>query len=142
VLVLSSLKEPREVLAAVRAGASGYLVKTAEADEIAQAIHLVHHGQLAFPPELAQLVLAELRSSKPAASLIERARLTPQERRVLELMASGHSNHAIGRALRLAPKTVEAHVTAIFSKMGLESTPDQHRRVQAVLAYLHDVQHA
>lgn len=138
VLVLSSLKESREVLAAVRAGASGYLVKTAEATEIAQAIRQVHRGELAFPPELAQLVLGELRSTKPAASPLERAGLTAQEGRVLELMASGQSNHSIAQSLRLAPKTVEAHVTCIFSKMGLEPTPDQHRRVQAVLAYLHE----
>lgn len=66
--------------------------------------------------------------------------LTRREREVLELMAEGRSNAGISDALHLSPKTVEAHVRAIFIKLGLspESGDHQHRRVQAVLAFLRD----
>ena len=62
--------------------------------------------------------------------------LTPRERDVLALMAEGRSNRAIGERLFLSPKTVEAHVSTIFSKLGIEDTPDDNRRILSVLAWL------
>ena len=62
--------------------------------------------------------------------------LTPRERDVLALMAEGRSNRAIGERLFLSPKTVEAHVSAIFSKLGIESAGDDNRRVLSVLTWL------
>jgi serine/threonine-protein kinase len=64
------------------------------------------------------------------------AALTEREREVLGLMAEGRTNLAIGRALFVSGKTVEAHVRQIFQKLGLEPSPDDHRRVLAVLALL------
>jgi DNA-binding NarL/FixJ family response regulator len=55
---------------------------------------------------------------------------------VLHLMAEGRSNHAIGTRLFLSPRTVEAHIRAIFTKLGLSPAPDDHRRVLAVLTFL------
>lgn len=138
ILVLSSLNERDEVLAAVRAGACGYLLKTAEAEEIADAIRRVHRGEIAFPPELTAVVLAELRSPAPGppAPNPQLAALTERESQVLDLMAQGRSNQAIARTLHLAPKTLEAHIASVFTKLGLEPAPDHHRRVQAVIAYL------
>jgi DNA-binding NarL/FixJ family response regulator len=65
-----------------------------------------------------------------------RADLSPPEREVLALMAEGRSNQAICRALFLSPKTVETHVTSIFTKLRLAPAPDDHRRALAVLAFL------
>jgi DNA-binding NarL/FixJ family response regulator len=64
------------------------------------------------------------------------AELTPREREVLALMAEGRSNRAIATALVIGDKTVETHVASIFSKLGLEEAPDDHRRVLAVLTWL------
>jgi DNA-binding NarL/FixJ family response regulator len=62
-------------------------------------------------------------------------RLTDREWQVLDLLASGRSNRAIGHALCLSPKTVEAHVRSLFSKLDLKQRPDEHRRVMATVAY-------
>jgi DNA-binding NarL/FixJ family response regulator len=62
-------------------------------------------------------------------------RLTEREWQVLDLLASGRSNSAIGHALYLSPKTVEAHVRSVFSKLDLKQRPDEHRRVMATVAY-------
>jgi DNA-binding NarL/FixJ family response regulator len=64
--------------------------------------------------------------------------LSPREREVLSLMAEGRSNRAIGERLFLSPKTVETHVSAIFSKLGIEDTADDNRRVLSVLTWLRD----
>jgi DNA-binding NarL/FixJ family response regulator len=279
VMVLASSDESADVIAAVRAGASGYLLKTASGDEVANAIVRIHRGELVFPPELANVVLAEVRggagiirrdirivvgddstlsrqglesvlagagfsvvggsaldditatvqsvtadvavvdlgqrSFDAAVSYIESIRashpdlglvvllnalrashinrlasegsrpigyllkhrvvdaehladaveriakreavidpevashmvndqetktrlggLTKREQEVLSLMAQGRSNQAICEQLFLSPKSVEAYVGSIFSKLGLAQAPDDHRRVLAVLAHL------
>ena len=135
VLILSSTGEDRLVLQAVRAGASGYILKTSGARDILEAVRRVSTGEVAFPPELSRVVLSALRGATDAqpGALDD---LTAREREVLQSMAQGLTNQAIAAALHLSLKTIETHVATVFSKLGIEGGADQHRRVAAVLAYL------
>jgi DNA-binding NarL/FixJ family response regulator len=133
VVILSSLKERPEVVAAVRAGVSGFLVKTASADDIVSAIVAVKRGEVVFPPELSSLILAEVR--EPSAPIGLDA-LSSRENDVLALMAQGLSNEAIAKELHLATKTIETHVASIFTKLDIGNAPDANRRVKAVVAFL------
>lgn len=135
VLVLSSSDDEEQVIAAVQAGATGYLLKTAGPAEIIDGLRRVHAGELVFPPSLAKLVHEELRGGRQS-SAGPLARLTEREIDVLRLMADGRTNETIGEALFLSPKTVEAHVTSIFNKLDLDVSSGGHRRVLAVIAYL------
>jgi DNA-binding NarL/FixJ family response regulator len=137
VLVLSSSDDEEQVMEAVQAGATGYLLKTAGPAEILEGLRRVHAGELVFPPSLAAVVLDELRGKgKGRSSVGPLAGLTDREVEVLALMAEGNTNETVGRTLHLSAKTVEAHVTSIFSKLGLDPAAGGHRRVLAVIAYL------
>ncbi len=110
----------------------GYLLKDRFADlnEFADAVRRVGNGGSALDP----LVVSQLMGRKRSRDLIEE--LTDRERSVLELMAQGRSNDAIASALKISPKTLEAHIGTIYSKLGLEPSGGDHRRVLAVLNYL------
>jgi DNA-binding NarL/FixJ family response regulator len=110
----------------------GYLLKDRifDVDDFVDAIRRVGRGGTAVDPKVVSQLLGGARSDDRLASL------TGREREVLELMAEGRSNAGIGRKLFLSPKTVEAHVHSIFTKLELEAAPDDHRRVLAVLAFL------
>ncbi|MEY2431083.1 MAG: hypothetical protein QOC92_808 [Acidimicrobiaceae bacterium] len=144
VLVLSSSDERSQVLEAVRAGASGYLLKTARSSEITDGVRRIHAGEVVFPPSLADVVLEAVRRRDPANDAdVPRGRrreplddLTPREREALALMAEGRSNQAICARLHVSAKTVEGYIGSIFSKLGLETATDDHRRVLAVITYL------
>ena len=137
VLVLSASETRERVIEAVRAGATGYLLKTAASHEIVDAVRRVYQGELVLPPALASVVLEEFRApARSARTPLDE--LSQRELEVLRLMADGHTNQAIGRELHLSPKTVEAHIGAIFSKLHLEAASEGHRRVLAVITYLRD----
>lgn len=132
-LVLSQYLEPafaHELLTDIGPG-SGYLLKerVADAGVFADAVRRVATGQVVIDPDIVARLL------RPAAR-DELEDLTEREREVIGLLAEGRTNQAIGEGLRIATKTVETHVNAIFSKLGLEPTEDDNRRVLAVLAYL------
>jgi DNA-binding NarL/FixJ family response regulator/class 3 adenylate cyclase len=110
----------------------GYLLKdrVSDVEEFVSAVRRVAEGGSALDP----LVVAELVGRNRRDDPVQR--LSAREREVLELMAEGRSNQAIGQLLFISPRAVEKHVTNIFSKLGLPAAPEDHRRVLAVLTFL------
>ncbi|MEV0155483.1 response regulator transcription factor [Micromonospora sp. NPDC050686] len=136
VLVLSQHVErlyARELLAD-GTGGIGYLLKDRvfNADQFVDAIRRVAAGGTAMDPDVIAKLLAQ--DERRAESTV--ARLTVREREVLELMAEGRSNAAIGQRLFLSESAVGKHTASIFGKLGLAPSDDDNRRVLAVLAFL------
>jgi len=131
VLMLTMFDLDEYVFGALRAGASGFLLKTTPPGELVAAIHSVHSGDLLFAPTVTRRLVEAYVRRPPAGSVPEIvAALTERELDVLRSMAKGHSNAEIGRELFLGEATVKTHVTRILAKLGLRD------RVQAVvLAY-------
>jgi DNA-binding NarL/FixJ family response regulator len=134
VLVLSHFIETQYALDLVgdHAEGVGYLLKHHVGDltTLTDAVRQVACGGSALDPDVVQKLVSRQRDDDPLS------RLTPKERRVLALMAEGRSNHGIAEELVVSVAAVERHITHIFSKLDLHQTPDQHRRVLAVLRYL------
>jgi serine/threonine-protein kinase len=134
ILVLSQYVETSFALRLVADGAGGvgYLLKdrVEDLDDFADAIRRIARGGSVIDPEVVAQLVRRRRAKLPIDDLTER------EREVLALMAEGRSNQAICDRLFLAPKTVEAHIASIYSKLELLPAPDDHRRVLAVLAHL------
>ncbi|MGC0365874.1 DNA-binding NarL/FixJ family response regulator [Rhodococcus sp. 27YEA15] len=122
VLVLSASSERDDVLDAVKAGASGYLVKSASTTELLEAVRATFDGQAVFTPGLAGLVLGEYRrmSAAPVDDRVpEVPQLTDRETEVLRLVAKGLSAKQIATRLTLSHRTVENHVQATLRKLQL-----------------------
>ena len=134
VLVLSHYLESRYAMRLLQQHpeAVGYLLKERISDiaVLTDAIRRVAEGECVIDPTIVARLLARQRDSGPLTQLTDR------ERDVLTLMAEGHSNQGICDKLYLSPKTVEAHISQIFSKLGLRDAPGYHRRVLAVLTFL------
>jgi len=112
----------------------GYLLKDRipEVERFLESVRLVAAGESVIDPEVVRRLVGKPRRASSVA------RLSDKEHQVLALMAEGRSNRGIAQYLFLSVKTVETHVAGIFGKLGLPPAPDQHRRVLAVLRYLHD----
>jgi serine/threonine-protein kinase PknK len=115
-----------------RQGGVGYLLKdhVANIEELREAISRVMSGEFVLDPD----VVADLVYQRRHNRLVEG--LSPREREVLALMAEGRTNGGIARRLSVTPGAVEKHVRSIFRKLDLPDTPDDHRRVQAVMRHL------
>ncbi len=134
VLVLSQFLEDSYVFDLVADGAQGvgYLLKEKVGDlrTFTDAVRRVAAGESALDPDVVARLVGRKRKTGPLDNL------TPRERQVLALIAEGRSNVGIARELTVTVAAVERHVTSIFDKLGLHQSPDQHRRVLAVLTYL------
>jgi NarL family two-component system response regulator LiaR len=114
VIVLTSFADDDKLLPAVRAGAAGYLLKTAEPQEVVRAIRAAHAGGAVLDPPAAGRLLDAL-----AAEPARQAPLTPREHEVLALLARGFANKRIALELGVSEKTVKAHVGRILAKLGV-----------------------
>jgi DNA-binding NarL/FixJ family response regulator len=134
VLVLSAHVEPHYALQLIEDGAegAGYLLKERVSDlaELTDAVRRVALGGLVIDPSVVAQLVGRKRTRNPLDDLTER------ERQVLTVMAEGRSNQAICQQLYLSPKTVEAYVRGVFTKLGLHQGADDNRRVLAVLTFL------
>jgi DNA-binding NarL/FixJ family response regulator len=115
VLVLTLFEDDDSVFLALRAGARGYVLKDADEDDLTGAIRAVARGEAIFSRAVAERVLTFFAAPRqPPAAFPE---LTDREREILSLIAAGHPNPSIARALALSPKTVANYVSAIFAKL-------------------------
>lgn len=115
VVVLTTFSDERRILDALDAGASGYLLKDAEANEILAALRTVTAGGAPLHPKAARVLLdAQHRNAQP-----QTVALTPREREVLDLVATGLANKQIARRLGISERTVKAHLTSVFQQLGV-----------------------
>jgi DNA-binding NarL/FixJ family response regulator len=134
VLVLSQYLEPSYAMRLLETHPEkvGYLLKDRvfAAAVLVDALNRIAEGETVVDPTIVSRLFRRHRDDDPVE------KLTPREHEVLTLVAEGLSNPAIAERLHLASRTVEAHVTQIFQKLGVDTSPTSHRRVLAVLAYL------
>ena len=135
ILVLSMHEQDEYVLAAVRGGAHGYVLKDTGPAELRAAIRAVYAGDGFFSPAVAGRLSAAVRDEVATEAPRQRLeRLTPREREVLALVAAGNTNRAIAAHLGLSPRTVESHRESLMKKLSLRSVADLTRfAVQAGL---------
>ena len=128
VVAMTSYSEVERVRGALEAGASGYLLKDAEADDVAHAIRQAHRGELPLGPAVARQLARAL--TAPAKTTVDM--LTDREREVLAVLAQGMSNKEIAHRLHVSERTARTHVSNILAKLGLRS------RTQAALSAIED----
>lgn len=125
VLVLTTYESDEQILAAIEAGASGYLIKASPPAEILTGVHAVAAGTSPLSPSVASALVARLRENSTSAVVVEtsgvpdQSLLTAREHEVLTLVAQGLSNPEIGKALFIGDATVKSHLLKAFAKLGV-----------------------
>jgi DNA-binding NarL/FixJ family response regulator len=127
VLMLTSFADDEALFASIMAGASGYVLKQVKSGDLLRAIRAVAAGDSLLDPSVTSAVLDRLRRGKHLMKDEKLARLSPQEERILQLVAGGRTNREIGDELHLAEKTVKNYVSNLLAKLGME------RRTQAAV---------
>ena len=125
ILILTAFDDPPYVKAVLTAGANGYVLKSAEAQDIVDAVHAVHEGQSALSPQIAQMLVRQFSNDRAAPEAAES--LSERELDVLRLAARGLTNKAIGVELDISDRTVQAHLARIYDKL------QAARRTEAVM---------
>lgn len=120
VVVLTTYADDETIIAALRAGARGYLTKNADRREISRALHSAAAGHTIIPPEVTAMLLAGVSPPQPKPPIPVKLPddLTPREAEVLKLLAAGRSNGEIARELFISEHTVKTHINHVFSKTG------------------------
>ena len=113
VLVLTTYDTDADILTAVEAGATGYMLKDAPPEHLCQAVHTAAQGRTALAPDIAARLLGRLRTPQPA--------LSPREVEILRLLAQGLSNRALSRELFISEATVKTHLVHIYDKLGVDN---------------------
>lgn len=115
VVILTSYAEEATVLSALDGGATGYLLKDAEPDEVIRGVHAAGRGEVPLAPRVARVMLGARRSSAPVEPL------TARESEILSLVAEGLANKQIASRLGISEKTVKAHLGSVFQRLGVSS---------------------
>ena len=127
-LILTSFDDEQAITAAILAGAAGYVLKQIEGNSLVSGIRLVASGHTLIDPVIASRVVQQVQFHRRAFDVL--SELTPQQTKILFLIAEGLTNRQIAERLFLAEKTVKNHVTGLLSRLGV-----QHRTQAAVLAH-------
>jgi len=120
-LALSVSDQAEDVIAMIRAGARGYVTKTIEPPDLADAVHRISSGDAVFSPRLAGFVLDAFAGAIPSEEDPELDQLTPREKDVLRLIARGFAYKQVARKLDISIKTVETHVSSVLRKLQLSN---------------------
>ncbi len=136
ILILTTFDDTEYVSRALQAGAAGYLLKDTPAEELVQAIQLIHKGYTQLSPGLAQKLIQTTRPTPenpptPSLPIPPDSDLTPREQEILQLIAQGSSNREIAQKLYISEKTVKNHITNLLARLGLRD------RTQAAI-YFHE----
>ncbi|MFJ1753986.1 response regulator [Kitasatospora sp. NPDC088134] len=113
VLILTTYSTDADILAAVEAGATGYLLKDAPPEELAAAIHATARGETVLAPPVAARLLGRVRAGRPS--------LSPRETEILQLLAEGLPNRRISKRLFISEATVKTHLVHVYDKLGVDS---------------------
>lgn len=117
IVMLTMLEDDDVIFAAMRAGAIGYLLKSADQDQIRRAIQAAAHGEAIFSPPIAQRLIRYFAAARTELPEQDFPKLTEREREILNLIAQGQDNGEIATQLVLSIRTVQNHVSSIFSKL-------------------------
>jgi DNA-binding NarL/FixJ family response regulator len=121
VLILSAYDDDPYVFALLQAGASGYVLKTADSAELVEAVRAVYRGESALDPAVTQRVVQQLATGRPLGTPTTVEALTEREIEVLRCVAQGLTNKAIGQALGISDRTVQGHLANIYGKLHVGS---------------------
>jgi DNA-binding NarL/FixJ family response regulator len=121
ILMLTSYEDDSTVYAALRAGARGYIIKNADADELVRAVRTVASGAGHFSPSVVERITQHVASGGRSSDVTTFPELTRREREILALMADGHGNTYIADYFVLSLKTVRNHVSNVMAKIGAAS---------------------